>query len=74
MHFLQLFVFVCELVERCFLHGSIVFPNISLVFLFIFVFINVLEVAVVRESRVLLFTSLFVLRALFHGFDLILPY
>ena len=73
VYFLHLVVFVCELLGMYFLSRCCVFCSISPRIFVIYVFFNVLEVAVVRESRVLLFTSLFVLRALFHGFDLILP-
>ena len=63
---------VCIL-SGAFYMAPLFFSSISSLFLFQFVFFNVLEVATVRESRVLLFTSLFVLRALFHGFAPILP-
>ena len=52
-----------------FLRHPCVFFSISLLFIVIFVFYNVIEEVAVHESRVFLFTLLFVLRALFHGFD-----
>ena len=54
--FLQPVVFVCELVAMPFWRRSCVFFSISLLFLLLFIVYNVMEVAVVLDSRVLLFT------------------
>ena len=51
---LQLFVFVCVLVAMPFLRRFCVFFRISLLFIVVYVFYNVMEVAAVLESRVLL--------------------
>ena len=67
MRFLQVLVFVCKLVAMYFLSRCCVFFRLSLLFLFIFVFFNILQVATVRESCVLPFTCFFVLRAPFQG-------
>ena len=56
MRFLQLVVFLCELLTMYFLRHSCVFFSISLLFSVVFVFSNVIDVAVVRESCVLPFT------------------
>ena len=58
MRFLQLVVFLCELLTMYFLRHSCVFFSLSLLFIVIYVFYNVIEVATVRESRVLLFSIL----------------
>ena len=54
--FLQVIVFVCKLVAMPFLRRSCVFFSLSLLFIVVYVFCNVMEVAVMLESRVLLFT------------------
>ena len=56
MRFLQVVVFVCELVAMPFLRHSCVFSSISLLFTVEFVSCNVIEMAAVRESCLLLFT------------------
>ena len=48
-------VFVCEPVEMHFLRRSCVFFSISLLFIVVFVFYNVVEVSAMLESRVVLF-------------------
>ena len=54
--FLQVVVFVCEFFAMPFLRRSCVFFSLSLLFIVVHVFCNVMEVAVMLESRVLLFT------------------
>ena len=57
-HFLQVVVFVCELVDMYFLRRCCVFFSHSLLFMVAFVFSNVIEMAAVRESCWLLFSIL----------------
>ena len=56
--FLQVVVSVCELVDMSFLSRCCVFVSISLLFIVVFVFYNVIEVAAVLASRVLLFSMI----------------
>ena len=56
--FLQVLVFVCKLVDMYFLRRSFVFFSISLLFIVVFIVYNILDVAVVRDSRVLLFSMI----------------
>ena len=69
--FLQVLVFVCQLVAMPFLRRSCVFFSISLLFLFIFVFFNVLEVATVRESCVLPFSCFLCVESLFEQLGIV---
>ena len=56
--FLQVLVFVCKLVAMYFLRRSFVFFSISLLFIVVFIVCNILDVAVVRDSRVLLLSMI----------------
>ena len=58
MRFLQLVVFLCELLTMYFLVRCCVFFGLSLLFLVTYVLFNVMNVAVVLESRVLLFSMI----------------
>ena len=56
--FLQLFVFLCELLTMYFLRRCCVFFSISLFFTVAFVFYNIIEEVAVRESCWVLFSIL----------------
>ena len=58
VYFLVLLQFSSALVEPCFLYGSGVFSSISLLFIVVCVFFNVMDVAVMLESCVLLFSMM----------------
>ena len=58
MRFLQVLVFVSKLVAMPFLRRSCVFFRIFLLFIVVYVFCNVMEVEVVLESCVLLFSMI----------------
>ena len=58
MRFLQLVVFLCELLTMYFLGLCCVFFSHSLLFIVVFVFYNVIDMAAVRESCLLLFSIL----------------